>query len=449
MTDTPLHVVYDASVLGLALADPAGRTGIYRAVENVALGLAAAPACTLSLVALHSWEALAGLAKYLETSPLDRSRLSDHRWVTFLRHLDHHRRAVDHSLGVLASAPRDLSLLPGRLNLRIQRKLLSWSLSPLLASAPRHAERALRHVDVFHSPYFPLPNSLPPATTARFLTVYDVLPILHPEWFTPAHSELLRRAVAGIQPEDWVLTISESSRNDLCAVAPHLDPAHISVTPLAASPLFHPCKDSEQTARIRHEYGIPSDASYFLSVATLVPRKNLAAVVRAFTRIANEPQVAGTYLVLVGAFGWRDQEFFDTFPTAQVRDRILLTGYVRDADLAPLYSDAVAFIYPSLYEGFGLPPLEAMQCGAPVIASNTSALPEVVGDAGILLDPTDHDALADKMLLLLDDPARRADLSARGLARARNFTWDATTQATLRAYHNAREHTARRLRSAS
>jgi glycosyltransferase involved in cell wall biosynthesis len=122
-----------------------------------------------------------------------------------------------------------------------------------------------------------------------------------------------------------------------------------------------------------------------------------------------------------------------------IRGRIVLTGYVDDADLAPLYRGATAFVYPSLYEGFGLSQLEAMQCGTPVIASNTSSMPEVVGDAGILVDPRDGDALCQAMLDLCRDAPMRARLSERSLARAARFTWERTTREALAAYRAALE----------
>jgi glycosyltransferase involved in cell wall biosynthesis len=120
-----------------------------------------------------------------------------------------------------------------------------------------------------------------------------------------------------------------------------------------------------------------------------------------------------------------------------VRDRIVMTGYVAEDDLAPLYSGALAFVYPSLYEGFGLPPLEAMQCGTPVITSNTSSLPEVVGDAGIMVDPLDQDALCDALSRVHGSAALRRELSRRSLARARQFSWERCIDQTLAAYRTA------------
>jgi glycosyltransferase involved in cell wall biosynthesis len=140
----------------------------------------------------------------------------------------------------------------------------------------------------------------------------------------------------------------------------------------------------------------------------------------------------------VGAKGWRDEGIYAAIEDAGVvRDQIILPGYVADADLAPLYSGALAFVYTSLYEGFGLPPLEAMQCGVPVVTANTSSLPEVVGDCGLTVDPADADALSQAMLDLHRSAPLRAELAQKGLARSRHFTWDRCVHDTVAAYRAA------------
>jgi glycosyltransferase involved in cell wall biosynthesis len=216
-----------------------------------------------------------------------------------------------------------------------------------------------------------------------------------------------------------------------------VDPARVFVTPLAADArLFHPASPEAQEA-VRRRLGIP-EGPYLLTLNTLEPRKNLESVIRAFARVAREPAARDLSLVLVGGRGWKAEGIDAALAEAgPVRQRIVLSGYVPDAELAPLYSGALAFVYMSLYEGFGLPPLEAMQCGVPVIASNTSSLPEVVGDAGILLDPTDLDALCQAMLRVHQDAALRAELASRSLARAGAFTWERCVAQTVAAYRAA------------
>jgi glycosyltransferase involved in cell wall biosynthesis len=210
------------------------------------------------------------------------------------------------------------------------------------------------------------------------------------------------------------------------------------VTPLAASrELFHPCADPDRTRRALERYGIP-DAPYLLALSTLKPGKNFVTTIRAFAQLVMGERLGDLRLVLVGPRGWDYSAIFDAVrETVSVRDRIHITGYVADADLAALYSGAMAFVFPSLYEGFGLPVLEAMQCGVPVVASNAGAIPEVVGDAGILVEPTDVDAFCGALLSIVQDTARRLELSAQAQARAESFTWEACAAATVGAYRIA------------
>jgi glycosyltransferase involved in cell wall biosynthesis len=172
-----------------------------------------------------------------------------------------------------------------------------------------------------------------------------------------------------------------------------------------------------------------------LSLCTLEPRKNLARLVTAFSRLADNPSLGDVRLVLVGALGWKTESLMETIRTVGIpRDRLVLSGHVPDEDLSALLTGASVFAYPSLYEGFGLPVLEAMQCGAPVVTSNTSSLPEVVGDAAVCIDPTDEDALAQAMTDVLLDSTLAAGLRRRGLERARTFTWRRTVDETVAAY---------------
>jgi glycosyltransferase involved in cell wall biosynthesis len=236
-----------------------------------------------------------------------------------------------------------------------------------------------------------------------------------------------------------VLCSSESARRDYCDFT-GLPTERVFVTPWAAGAEFHPEADPERMAKARAKYGLPG-GTFLLSLCTLEPRKNLPHLIRAFAgMLAAEPR-RDVHLVLAGAKGWEFDDIFRSIEGAgAARDRIHTPGRIEDADLAAVYSAAAGFVYPSLYEGFGLPPLEAMQCGTPVISSNTSAMPEVVGEAGLLVDPTDFGALVEAMRALLDSPELRADLRERGLQRARHFSWERTMQLTLAAYQTALAH---------
>ena len=188
---------------------------------------------------------------------------------------------------------------------------------------------------------------------------------------------------------------------------------------------------------VQLKYGIPR-GPYILSLGTLEPRKNIVHLIRSFAQLVAQENLPDLSLVLAGAAGWDYGSIFEELTRyPQLKQRIIFTGYVADEDLSPLYSGALVFVYPSFYEGFGLPPLEAMQCGTPVITSNTSSLPEVVGGAGIMLNPSDHEGLCQQMLAIYRSSALREELSARSLEQARKFSWTACARQTAAAYRRA------------
>lgn len=229
-----------------------------------------------------------------------------------------------------------------------------------------------------------------------------------------------------------VLTISESTKRDLMDLFGVPD-EKITVTPLAADARFTP-PGSEALARFRERYGLARP--YIVAVGTLEPRKNLPLLLRAFGRIASD---IPHDLVLVGPLGWMIEgmdEAVQGLPKA-VRQRIRFTGFVPDDDLPLWYAGASVMVYPSRYEGFGLPVLEAMASGVPVITSNVSALPEVAGDAALLIDPRDKAALAGTIRHVLGDDRLATEMRARGLRRAAEFSWERTAAATVAAYRAA------------
>jgi glycosyltransferase involved in cell wall biosynthesis len=184
---------------------------------------------------------------------------------------------------------------------------------------------------------------------------------------------------------------------------------------------------------VRHNYGI--DGEYVLSVGSIQPRKNLVRLIKAYASLrGNQGGNNFPKLVLVGKRAWLYDETLRALEEARIRDSVVLTGYVPESDLPALYSGALCFVYPSVFEGFGLPPLEAMKCGAPVIVGNATSLPEVVADAGLKVDPFDVSAIAWAMDQLIKDPELRQELRDKGLARARLFDWKETARQTLAVY---------------
>ena len=251
----------------------------------------------------------------------------------------------------------------------------------------------LKKYDGFFSPVYLAPGFIYRAGVPRYTVLYDIIPKLFPQ-FCPSVRVGLSWNIAlinNLNEKDYCFSISEQTKKDFLRFNSKLDPDKIVVIPLAADEKkFYPCHDPEKLAVLRKKYGIP-EKPYFLSLCTIEPRKNLIFALKAFDAYLAQNPDSDVNFVLAGGHWARFAGKWENALAGMnhIKERIILTGYVDDEDLAPLYSGAEFFIYPSLYEGFGLPPLEAMQCGSPVITSNTSSLPEVVGDAGIMISPDD------------------------------------------------------------
>ena len=233
-----------------------------------------------------------------------------------------------------------------------------------------------------------------------------------------------------------ILTLSEHTRRDVIDTY-GIEPSRITAIPLAAPGHFYPVEDNRELQRVRHTYGI--DGQYILSVGSIQPRKNVARLVQAYARVRaslrdKQTETELPKLVLVGKLGWLYDETLRALEQSSVADSVILTGYVPGSDLPALYSGAICFVYPSYFEGFGLPPLEAMKCGAPVIVGNQTSLPEVVGDAGLTVDPFDIHSIAEAIEKLINDSVLRRELSVKGRSRADTFSWRKTAQQTLEVY---------------
>ena len=236
-----------------------------------------------------------------------------------------------------------------------------------------------------------------------------------------------RRAAQLIAPSEFTCRDIASTYN--------IAPERINLIPLAAAAQFAPAAAAE-IARVRQRYEI--SGAYILAVGSIQPRKNLTRLVRAYSALRRaRPDAKLPQLVLVGKKAWLYDETLRAIAACGGAPEVNLTGYVPEGDLPALYTGALCFVYPSYFEGFGLPPLEAMRCGTPVITSDRTSLPEVVGDAGLLVDPFDEAALAHALATLINDADLRARLRTRGLARAASFDWHETARRTLEVYQRA------------
>jgi glycosyltransferase involved in cell wall biosynthesis len=317
--------------------------------------------------------------------------------------------------------PSNLRVMQAKVN-RLSRRRW-WSIG-----LPLHLKQA--SFDLFHGTNYDVPlwNSCP-----TIVTIHDLSLFLHPEthekhlvrrarWRLPV---MARRATS-------IITPSESVKREVCGHL-RIKPERITAIPEAARRLFRPAPLAE-SVEVRRRLQIEDE--FILFVGTIEPRKNLLMLTRAFDEIYSNTRLR-PQLVIAGKEGWLTGELFSYLKSAEIRERVRFTGYVSDDDLRALYSSCRAFIYPSLYEGFGLPPLEAMACGAPVMTSRIPSIMETVGDAARLVSPTDYRELARAIIHVLEDSGEREHLSSNGLRRASAFSWERTASATFNVYLEA------------
>ncbi len=291
------------------------------------------------------------------------------------------------------------------------------------------AEVALHPPDVVFIPAHVVPPGALFRNTRVVVTIHDMGYIRFPAAHTRAQRLYLRLSTAwSTWAADRIIAISGATRADLVQLL--RVPAHkISVIHHGVARRFQPVSDWSALLATLARYGLVGPDGqpipYFFYVGTLQPRKNLIRLIDALA------QVQGPHLVIAGKTGWLAEGIQQHAEQLGIAKRVHFSGYVADTDLPALLSGALAFTLPSLYEGFGMPVLEAMACGAAVLASNTSAIPEVAGDAALLVDPLDTAAIANGLMLLAGNPQLRQELRERGLKRAAHFTWDRCTQETL------------------
>jgi glycosyltransferase involved in cell wall biosynthesis len=289
-------------------------------------------------------------------------------------------------------------------------------------------ERLICNSDVYFSSFHAIIQEADLNPSLKKLqVVHDLTPILFPHLFPPN----IQSKIAGwynILPDVCILTDSYCTKNDLLRYLPYIEKNQVTVISLGADERFSPCTDRKKIESVLEKYSLPKNIIYILSVATLEIRKNLDHIIRSFNMFIEKygDQFPNLRLVLTGKKGWLDKEINTTYYklTRKVKKRIIFTGYVDDNDLPFIYNGASCFCFMSLYEGFGLPVLEAMQSGVPVITSNTSSLPEVVGDAGIMLAPYDIEGLADAFIKVLSNEKLRNEMTVKGLEQAKKFSRD-------------------------
>ena len=316
------------------------------------------------------------------------------------------------------SDEKDVFCLPGA---RLLPGLLTLGQIEIAIQARRH------HLQLVHDPTGSAPLYLTAAR--RVVTIHDVIPYVYPETSTRLdwliYHTWLPMAVRRMHA---IITVSQASKQDIMRYL-SVPREKIMVIPEAAGAHYRPLsQEIIQPALLRYGVTFP----YILYVGSLESRKNLPRLLQAYAQLREWSQQ--WRLVIVGARRWKYTPIFDTVQELGLQSHVHFTGYVEEEDLPALYNGADLFVFPSLYEGFGLPVLEAMACGTPVITSNTSSLPEVAGDAALLVDPYDVDAIAGAMRQVLESPTLAAEMREKGLAQASRFSWERTARETVAVY---------------
>lgn len=338
-----------------------------------------------------------------------------------VRALDQYKKDVELSLFYNrpgnASLPPYLSHLPHQ-TVKVGNK--PWRMGVLLSQMIHWPmDKIFGAVEIFHATNHLLAHF---GQVRTVYTLHDLIFLRYPEHHLPANRWYLTLTMPRyLQAADVIVVPSEHTRRDALEFY-DLPESKIKVIYEAAAPIFKPAAGPLQLERVRQKYGLPE--KFILHVATIEPRKNLSRLLDAFkSLVADWPDLK---LVLIGKKGWLYDEFFRKLKRLGLEEHVIFPGFIDEADLPACYQLAEVFAFPSLYEGFGLGPLEAMACGTPVVCSNSSSLPEVVGEAGLLFDPTDTVAMTAALRRVLSDQELQTDLRGRALAQAQKFSWQKT-----------------------
>lgn len=417
MSDKKINLVFDITIFVRGIINNASRTGIYFTASNVLDKLYKNPDFNLSFYCDKKYIPLVkdtGLMQKYDCDIINYNDLSDDFWKFF-------------------------NIKQERNELKKQKKKFKRFLLKIKQLYYLHKSKLINkkidlhqydNTDVYFSPGFEIPYDIKNIKhLKKYTLIYDTIPLILPEYFGDVQkgNSWFLKMVKGTNKEDFYFSISEYTKQDFIKYVPAINPEHITTTLLACSEAFRP--EPEKTKASLQKYHLPTDKKYIFSLCTLEPRKNLIRAVKTFIQFIEKNKIDDLVFIL-GGCSWKgfieklEKEVpdFDKY-----RDKIIKAGYIDDEDLAPLYSGAEWFVYTSQYEGFGLPPLEAMSCGCPVITSNNSSLPEVVGDAGIMIDWDSDEQHVQAYEKYYFNSEIRNDFAKKGLERAKQFSWQKCT----------------------
>lgn len=423
----PLKILYDISWLGLTRYNKSKPTGLSRVVECTAEALLQMPDCSVRLCAGHSAEAYDGASTYLKESKRFRQEKLSPR---------HFKAQIGGSAST--AIRRGAKRWSPRRGTGFLHRLAAKTAELTAANQNLVSQKDLQAAHIYHAQYLGVPPSIRENRKLKFIsTVYDLIPIKFPGTLPVETLKPFSDLIQSIDVGDHVICISARTKDDLCNYRPDLDPSRVSVAYLGASSSFRPCRDQSVHQRVRSKYSIPSEP-YLLTVGTLAPHKNFARLIESFGALLHDQRIENLNLVITGNAGWKTEQLRESLARWQhLARRIIFTGFAAEDDLPGLYGGALAFVFPSIYEGFGLPVLEAMQCGTPVVCSNSSSIPEVAGDAALYFDPLEKDEISAALLTIYQDERLRRSLAEKALHRATMFTWRRCAEQTIQAYQRA------------
>lgn len=363
----------------------------------------------------------------IDVSPLTAARTGVGNYCYYLlQHMMAREPSVNFHGFASGMKPIELDGLADRLPLRHVRvptralyKSWEWLRAPKV-------DGLLGGVDIYHATNYFLP---PVRRAKRVLTIHDLAFLAVPELCSPRIVGPFSTAVHKYAPHaDRIMAYSESTRRDIVRFL-DLPAERVSVAPMAVDEAFQPVPREDARALLAREYGI--DGPYLLFVSTIEPRKNVVGLLQAFEQVLDD---IPHHLVMIGSIGWNAEDAVALMESPRLKERIIRPGFVPHMALPPFYCAADAFVFPTHYEGFGLPLLEALTCGCPVVSAANSSVPEVVGDAALLSDSRDTATVAANIRRIVGEEALRDDLRAKGYEQAKRFSWDECARVTLDAY---------------
>ena len=360
---------------------------------------------------------------------IDARKLHDFGIGTYIRNLLRHLARTDHST--------EYVLLCGEADLGVAAQL-GPNFRSVLEPSPNYSLREQVHVpwvlrrerpDLYHAPHYVLPAGV---RCPSVVTIHDCIHLMFPQYLPNRLAYAYARAQmwSAARRSDCILTVSEASKRDILHLF-NVPPEKIVVVYNAIDSHFSVTPSEDAVARVRERYQL--DHKFVLYVGNIKPHKNLVRLIEAFDEL-RQGELEDLKLLIIGDQISKVPALRRAVHRHKLHKQVRFLGYVADDQLAVLYRLASVFVFPSLYEGFGLPPLEAMASGTPVVTSNVSSLPEVVGDAAVLVNPYDVDAIVDGLRRVLTDPVLAADMSRKGIDRAREFSWEQSVAKTWAVY---------------